>query len=369
MTRGMRRAATILLGLSTVLFATIGVSAHPTALTHAQVIVNGDGGIDVIFTTIGEALATKLDAISGTRTETGRSPAAIERRIVELQDALIGQLAVHTDGRPVALSLSRIEPVADETGKMAVRLTGRLPAGAMRLSWSTTLVSGTYPQSIRRKGTAAPTSRDAFEWLTGAQESRDYDLASLAGDSRTRRFLRSVALGFAHIVPGGIDHILFVLGVFLLAARTRTVLMQVTAFTMAHSITLALSLYGVFTLPGAIVEPLIALSIVYVAFENFFTSTLTPWRLALVFAFGLLHGLGFAAALSALDLPRAEFLGTLVAFNLGVEAGQLTVILAAATALVALRVPAADYRRLVVRPASIAIALTGVYWVVERVTH
>jgi hypothetical protein len=238
----------------------------------------------------------------------------------------------------------------------------------MRLSWSTTLVSGTYPLSIRRAGTAAPASNDAFEWLTGTQQSRDYDLASLAGDSRTRRFLGSVTLGFAHIVPKGVDHILFVLGLFLLAARTRTVLTQVTAFTIAHSITLALSLYGVFTLPGAIVEPLIALSIVYVAFENVFTSTLTPWRLALVFAFGLLHGLGFAEALSALDLPRAEFLGTLVAFNLGVEAGQLTVILAAAMALVALRVPAADYRRLVVRPASIAIALAGVYWVVERLS-
>lgn len=368
MTAGTRRAAAVLLGIATLHLATIRMSAHPTALTHAQVIVGRDGRIDVIFTTIGEALAMKLDAISAPRTETGRAPAAIERRIVELRDALAAQLELRTDGRPVALRLSRIEPVADETGKMAVRLTGRLPAGAMRLSWSTTLVSGTYPLSIRRAGTAAPASNDAFEWLTGTQQSRDYDLASLAGDSRTRRFLGSVTLGFAHIVPKGVDHILFVLGLFLLAARTRTVLTQVTAFTIAHSITLALSLYGVFTLPGAIVEPLIALSIVYVAFENVFTSTLTPWRLALVFAFGLLHGLGFAEALSALDLPRAEFLGTLVAFNLGVEAGQLTVILAAAMALVALRVPAADYRRLVVRPASIAIALAGVYWVVERLS-
>ena len=87
---------------------------------------------------------------------------------------------------------------------------------------------------------------------------------------------------------------------------------------------------------------------------------------ALVFAFGLLHGLGFAEALTALDLPRAEFLGTLVAFNVGVEAGQLTVILGAALALLALRIPMADYRRLVVRPASIAIALMGAYWAIER---
>ena len=182
-----------------------------------------------------------------------------------------------------------------------------------------------------------------------------------------RRFVRSVAVGFAHIVPKGVDHILFVLGLFLLAARTRTVLLQVTAFTVAHSITLALSLYGVFTLPGSVVEPLIALSIVYVAFENVFTSTLTPWRLALVFAVGLWHGLGVAEALTTLDLARAEFLSTLIAFNLGVEAGQLSVILVAALALLALRIPAVHYRRLV-RPASLAIALAGVYWLVERLS-
>jgi hypothetical protein len=368
MTGLFARAATALCCLATVLWATDGVSAHPTALTHAQIIVTREGRIDVIFTTIGDALATKLEALAGVRGETGRSPDAIDRRILERRATMAAQLTVRSDGRPVPLELTGIEPVADETGKIAVRLRGQLPPDASRLAWSTTLVSGTYPLSIRRDGTAAPTADDAFEWLTGTQVSRGYDLASLAGESRTRRFVRSVAVGFAHIVPKGVDHILFVLGLFLLAARTRTVLLQVTAFTVAHSITLALSLYGVFTLPGSVVEPLIALSIVYVAFENVFTSTLTPWRLALVFAFGLLHGLGFAEALTTLDLPRAQFLSTLVAFNLGVEAGQLTVILLAALALLALRIPAADYRRLVVRPASLAIALAGMYWVVERLS-
>ncbi|HYN07203.1 MAG TPA: HupE/UreJ family protein [Vicinamibacterales bacterium] len=368
MTTFFARAATALLGLATVLLATVVVSAHPTAFTHAQVIVSGDGTIEVIFTTIGEALATKLEALAGIHAEPDRSPAAIDRRVLERHATLIAQLTVRGDGGPVPLRLTGIEPVADESGKIAVRLRGQLPSGGSRLSWSTTLVSGTYPLSIRRDGTAAPTADDAFEWLTGTQVSRDYDVASLAGESHTRGFVRSVAVGFAHIVPKGVDHILFVLGLFLLAARTRTVLLQVTAFTVAHSITLALSLYGVFTLPGSVVEPLIALSIVYVAFENLFTSTLTPWRLVLVFAFGLLHGLGFAEALTALDLPRAEFFSTLVAFNLGVEAGQLTVILIAALALLALRVQAADYRRLVVRPASLAIALAGVYWVVDRIS-
>ena len=103
-------------------------------------------------------------------------------------------------------------------------------------------------------------------------------------------------------------------------------LLQVTAFTIAHSITLGLSIYGIVSLPSRIVEPLIALSIAYVAIENLVTRELKPWRLALVFMFGLLHGLGFAGVLRELGLPRDEFLTALLTFNLGVEGGQLTVI-------------------------------------------
>src|SRR5512145_2476535 len=99
--------------------------------------------------------------------------------------------------------------------------------------------------------------------MTGPEISRTYRLGSLTAGTGTGRFFTSIAIGFAHIVPNGLDHILFVLGLFLLARRTRAVLMQVTAFTVAHSITLAISVYGVFTLPASIVEPLIALSIAY----------------------------------------------------------------------------------------------------------
>ena len=116
------------------------------------------------------------------------------------------------------------------------------------------------------------------------------------------------------------------LGIFLLSPRLKTMLLQVTAFTVAHSITLGLSIYGLVSLPSRIVEPLIALSIAYVAIENLVTRELKPWRLALVFMFGLLHGLGFAGVLRELGLPRDEFLTGLLTFNLGVEGGQLTVI-------------------------------------------
>src|SRR5262249_14305703 len=137
---------------------------------------------------------------------------------------------------------------------------------------------------------------------------------------------RYLKLGFTHILPHGLDHMLFVLGIYLLSRRARSVLWQVSAFTVAHSITLGLSMYGVVSVSPRIVEPLIALSIAYVAIENIFLSELKPWRVALVFAFGLLHGLGFAGALKELGLPRSEFVSALLTFNAGVEAGQLAVI-------------------------------------------
>src|SRR6185436_10418310 len=127
-------------------------------------------------------------------------------------------------------------------------------------------------------------------------------------------------------VPLGLDHILFVLGMFLLSPRLKPVLSQVTAFTLAHSITLGLAMYGVLALSPRIVEPLIALSIAWIAVENLTTTTLRPWRIAVVFGFGLLHGMGFAGVLHELGLPRAEFLPALVSFNVGVECGQLLVI-------------------------------------------
>jgi hydrogenase/urease accessory protein HupE len=173
-------------------------------------------------------------------------------------------------------------------------------------------------------------------------------------------------LGFTHIVPKGVDHMLFVLGIFLLNRRMRPVLWQVSAFTVAHSITLGASLYGVVTVPAAFVEPMIALSIVYVAIENLFESELRGRRVALVFAFGLLHGLGFAGVLRDVGLPASDFATALLTFNLGVEAGQLAVI-GAAFLLVGWRCGARPwYRQRIVVPASVAIACIATYWTLVR---
>ncbi|HSR52652.1 MAG TPA: HupE/UreJ family protein [Acidobacteriota bacterium] len=176
---------------------------------------------------------------------------------------------------------------------------------------------------------------------------------------------RYLVLGFWHIVPEGLDHILFVLGLFLLSTRLRPLLLQVTAFTAAHTLTLALSIYGVVSLPSRPVETLIALSIVYVAVENLLTTELKPWRVGVVFTFGLLHGLGFAGVLRELGLPESEYLPALLSFNVGVELGQLAVILMAFAAVGWMR-RRDSYRSSIVIPGSLGIALLGGYWAVQR---
>ncbi len=136
-----------------------------------------------------------------------------------------------------------------------------------------------------------------------------------------------IKMGILHIIPLGVDHILFVVSLCLLSKKLKTILWQATAFTVAHSITLALSIKSVIVAPGEVVEPIIALSIVFVAIENILLNELKFWRIAIVFFFGLIHGLGFASALNEVGIPPGQFVTSILSFNVGVELGQVIVIL------------------------------------------
>lgn len=183
--------------------------------------------------------------------------------------------------------------------------------------------------------------------------------------SRAEVVWRYLRLGYTHIMPQGLDHILFVLGLFFLSPTLRALLWQITAFTVAHSITLGLTMLGVVELSPRIVEPLIAASIVFVAVENVLTSRIHPWRPVVVFAFGLVHGMGFAGVLRDLGLPRGQMLPALVSFNVGVEIGQLTVVVGAMLAVGWWR-ERAWYRSGIAIPASLLIAAVGAFWTVQR---
>jgi hypothetical protein len=173
-------------------------------------------------------------------------------------------------------------------------------------------------------------------------------------------------LGFRHIVPEGADHILFVLGLFFLGVTWRKLLSQTSVFTIAHATTLFLSTYGVFSLPSRYVEPAIALSIAWIAIENVFKPRLGASRLALVFCFGLVHGLGFAGSLSDIPFPKHDFLFALLGFNFGVDLGQLFVM-AMAFLLVGWFRHKPWFRQRIAIPASLTIASIGLIWATQRV--
>jgi hydrogenase/urease accessory protein HupE len=202
-----------------------------------------------------------------------------------------------------------------------------------------------------------------------AEESRNPDTGESASttvvDSASFSVGGLIYLGFTHIVPHGLDHILFVICLFLLAAQWRPLVIQVTSFTIAHSVTLALALTGIVLLPSRWVETLIAISIVVLAVENCFIHKVKPWRWMVVFLFGLIHGLGFAGAFSTLQLAPGDFLRPLIFLNLGIELGQLTV-LAAMAALTWWMWSRWWYRRFVVIPANLIIAAIALWWSVER---
>jgi HupE / UreJ protein len=175
-------------------------------------------------------------------------------------------------------------------------------------------------------------------------------------------------LGFHHIVPEGADHILFVLGLFFLGITWRKLLSQTTVFTVAHATTLFLSTYGVFSLPSRYVEPAIALSIAFIAIENVVKPKLGPGRLAIVFGFGLVHGLGFASSLSDIPFPKTDFIVALLGFNFGVDLGQLFVIALAFLAVGWFR-NRPWFRGRIAIPCSLAIAAVGLFWAVQRVLY
>ncbi len=322
------------------LFSAAWLQAHEIGTTRVSVALRPDRAFNIEIVTDAAALAEKLAVSPGKGFEE-----KFRKKVKLVFD--------DTEVRP-ALSCSEASQAA------TIHLTGQVPPGARQFTWTYGWTYASYAMTLP----GAPT-----QWLEGGTTATTFELKPPTPvSSRLDTIWRYLTLGFTHIVPNGFDHMLFVLGIYLLSGRARAVLWQVSAFTVAHSITLGLSMYGLVAVSPKIVEPMIAISIAYVAVENIFLSELKSWRVVLVFAFGLLHGMGFAGALQELALPRSEFITALVTFNLGVEAGQLAVIGAAFTLLGWHWSNRAWYRARVVVPMSLLIAGTAVYWTIERLS-
>jgi hypothetical protein len=359
------RLILVLLSVTLVPLFVPRASAHEIGTTRVSVRVSEkDYRVEIV--TDAAALADKLETLSG-RSVRADAPAAQLQHLINAGEALFRQrVHLRFDAIEVQPSFEvSVTPAPDPLSAPAatIRLTGSRPSAAVTVAWQYGWTFSSYSLGVAPESAAAPDP----VWLEGDESSQEFALDRLTPPpGRVAIARRYLALGFTHILPGGLDHVLFVIGLYLLSRRTSALLWQVSAFTLAHSITLGLSMYDVLAVPSRIVEPLIAVSIAYVAIENIVLSELRSWRVALVFGFGLLHGLGFAGVLKELGLPRSEFVTALVTFNAGVEAGQLAVI-AGASALVGWHARhQLWYRRRVVIPASMLIASTALYWTVER---
>lgn len=364
----------LIVGLS----GTSTASAHDLSATHALITIRTDGGYVVDLRAHWDALALGLPVATPAERVVEQlnalPPTELQSAIQNLKRLIQKRTRLEFDDVKQRPDVIFSDYQTDRIGALpepsllgfTARLEGRIPADAaaftFALSRSFTIVraticdetSGVTNQYILTSGERTPVI------------SLNETSAVSAAVKDTRTVIgRYLVLGFEHILPKGLDHILFVLGLFLLSTRAGPLLWQISAFTIAHTVTLALSMNGVVQLPPSIVEPLIALSIAYVAIENIFTSKLTRWRPLLVFAFGLLHGLGFAGVLTELGLPRNQFVPALIGFNVGVEFGQLAVI-AIAFALVGWARKKDWYRNAIVVPGSCAIAAMGLFWTVQR---
>ncbi|MGB5200605.1 MAG: HupE/UreJ family protein [Sedimenticolaceae bacterium] len=370
----------LLLLLSCCLAAPVFADIVKPALVEISVFSEGRFRIEVRASI--EALLT---GINSQYKDTTQAPTAEEYdRLRELEAPALAQafepfkqemldaIELRFDGRPAQAEITAVDiPVPGYTKVPRISLIvleGNIPVDTKTLSWYYPAAFGDNAVRVRQVDEQnAQWHWSSWQWI---REDRASEAFSLTEVFTQPDFLTVVVdyvgAGFDHIIPKGLDHILFVLGLFLFSTRMRPLLWQITMFTVAHSITLAMAMTGVIELPARVVEPLIALSIAYVGIENVWHKRLHKSRLFLVFAFGLLHGLGFASMLADFGMPENAFATALISFNVGVELGQLAVVALAFLTVGLWFGNRPDYRRLVVIPGSLLIAAVGLYWTWQR---
>ena len=176
-----------------------------------------------------------------------------------------------------------------------------------------------------------------------------------------------IALGFTHVLPYGFDHLLFILSIFFLNSKLKSVVVQCSVFTLAHSLSLGLAASGILMPNSNYIEPLIAFSILFTSVENIIHSKVNPYRLFILFGFGLINGMGFATALKEIGIPKEQFFTSLFSFNIGVELGQIVVLLLAYFLISKWFAHKIWYKERVVYPISSLIGCVALYWTIERI--
>jgi hydrogenase/urease accessory protein HupE len=352
------RAVLALLALSAL---TPSVQAHPTPFSYLDLRIN-DGRLE------GTLVAHIVDLghdLNVTPPESLLEPGIAQSRKDEIQQLLRSRLHLTADGEPIDPVLLRLEPIADRQAlSLELRLDGRAFAGAMRIQCAL------FPYDPLHQTFLNIYENDKLT----RQEILDRDHQSLDYFSGGRQSLVAIVrkfgvAGIQHIFTGP-DHVLFIIGLLLLGGRLRRLLGIVTAFTIAHSITLSLAALDLVSPSPRLIEPAIALSIVYVGVDNLMVGkTGRDLRAWIAFFFGFVHGFGFASVLKEFGLPQSALGWSLFSFNFGVEIGQACIVIVVASLLAALRSRHEPLSHRVLQIGSVVVILAGGYWFIERVLH
>ena len=374
---------TTLLSLSLALLAQIATAgAHELrpAIIDVGILDDAPDHLTINLTFSGEAFLAGIDLSAVSNTDDSASsglydelralpPARLADQVASSFAALTGKVTVMSAGQPRQLELVAID-VADEADLGLARdtkleLRSRLPepGEAISVHWPSAMGA----LLIRQTGRGS--NPEYSDYLPNGGTSQAFTLDHAQPVQLTSVIAKYIHSGIIHIVPAGLDHILFVVGLLAYGLSGRGLVFQVSLFTVAHTITLAAASLGWITIPGSIVEPLIALSIAWIGVENIIRKPgrLAASRSAIVFAFGLLHGLGFASVLADFGLPQSAFIVGLLSFNVGVEIGQLIIVVPVFFLLKSLRLTNMQFRRGFQIPVSAVISAIGLFWFLERV--
>ncbi len=360
------------------LVLTTGANAHEIRPSIVDVDIQRDGDItleiklnlEVIVAEIGTGVSETQQSKNSDKYDAARKlePVKLKEAFSRIEAGFLRSIFFETDGGALLFDIKSVTvpPVGDiELPRTSIiTLAAKIPSTAKDFTWSWNEYLGSSVLRVKAENSDKP----VFAGMVNAGAvSKPIPLEGVVIAGGFEVFTLYIEQGFIHILPKGLDHILFVVGIFLLSTKLSSLFWQISSFTIAHTLTLGLAMAGIISAPSSLVEPLIALSIVFIAVENVMTSNLSRWRPYLVFLFGLLHGLGFASVLNDIGLQPENFIYGLLGFNIGVEIGQLTIILICFLLVGFWFSKKTYYRRYITNPASIAIALMGSFWFVERV--
>jgi hypothetical protein len=342
--------------------------------TSGKVHVDLRASIEALLTGINARYRNTQDAPNAAEYDALRvlPPDALREKFVPFEKTLLEKIDMLADGLEVELAIDKVtipEPGYTKVPRISViELTGTLDRSTKELGWYYPAAFGDNAVRVRQVDEENEQWHwSEWQWIRDDSVSKPFPLDELFTRLPVHEvMLNYISIGFDHILPRGTDHILFIVGIFLLSVQLRPLLWQVTMFTIAHTITLGLAMTGYLDIPERIVQPLIALSIAWIGIENVFLPHLSKHRLAIVFAFGLLHGIGFADALAEFGMPDGAFLTALISFNIGVELGQVAIIGLCLLAFGLWFRNRGWYRTLFVIPASLFIAAVGLFWTFDR---